>query len=223
MLLLSETYRQSSTGNAESQLRDPNNDYFARFNVRRLSAEELRDSVLTVNQRINWQQSGPSIFPDVSDDVKAGQSVPGKGWGKSSDADKSRRSVYIHIKRSLIPPELSVFDFPETDTSCEARFLTTQAAQALNMLNGAFMQQQSSLLAKQSIQRSDGLPDALRLPNQLRNAIESAYSRPAESSDIERALQRIASLQSKFGLNEQQAFREYCLVLLNSNEFLYLD
>ena len=130
MLLLSETYRQSSTGNAESQLRDPNNDYFARFNVRRLSAEELRDSVLTVNQRINWQQSGPSIFPDVSDDVKAGQSVPGKGWGKSSDADKSRRSVYIHIKRSLIPPELSVFDFPETDTSCEARFLTTQAAKA---------------------------------------------------------------------------------------------
>ena len=223
MLLLSETYRQSSTGNAESQQRDPNNDYFARFNVRRLSAEELRDSVLTVNQRINWQQSGPSIFPDVSDDVKAGQSVPGKGWGKSSDADKSRRSVYIHIKRSLIPPELSVFDFPETDTSCEARFLTTQAAQALNMLNGAFMQHQSSLLAKQAMQGSDGLPDALRLPNQLRNAIESAYSRPAESSDIERALQRIASLQSKFGLNEQQAFREYCLVLLNSNEFLYLD
>ena len=73
------------------------------------------------------------------------------------------------------------------------------------------------------MQGSDGLPDALRLPNQLRNAIESAYSRPAESSDIERALQRIASLQSKFGLNEQQAFREYCLVLLNSNEFLYLD
>ena len=217
MMLMSDTYRQSCTGDEESHQRDPNNDYFARFNMRRLSAEELRDSVLAVSGRIDWEQFGPSIFPDVSDDVKASQSVPGKGWGKSTEADKARRSIYIHIKRSLIPPELSVFDFPETDTSCEARFLTTQAAQAMNMLNGAFMQQQSTHLAKFATQGADTLKD------RLQKAIESTCSRPAEVSEIERASQRIASLQAKFGLDEYQAFREYCLVLLNSNEFLYLD
>jgi hypothetical protein len=217
MMLMSQTYRQSSSGEAKSVASDPNNDYFSRFNVRRLSAEELRDAVLTVNGRIHWQQHGPSFYPDVSDDVKAGQSVPGKGWGKSTASDKARRSIYIHIKRSLIPPELSVFDFPETDTSCEARFLTTQAAQALNMLNGDFMQRQSQYLADACIQSSD------ELSQQIRWAIESCFRRPMVASELERAQQRIALFQSKFGLTQAQALRQYCLVLLNSNEFLYLD
>jgi mono/diheme cytochrome c family protein len=217
MMLLSSTYRLSSSATTESIQKDPNNELFARFNVRRLSAEELRDAALTVNQRMNWKQSGPSFYPEVSDDVKAGQSVPGKGWGNSTEADRSRRSIYIHIKRSLIPPELSVFDFPETDSSCEARFLTTQAAQALNMLNGAFMQEQSKHLAAYASQRANNLTDRIRV------AIETAYCRPAQRADLERATQRIASLQSKYGLDEQRAFREYCLVILNSNEFLYLD
>ncbi len=217
MMLMSQTYRLSSTGSAESVLRDPANDAFSRFNVRRLSAEEIRDAVLTVNGRINWEQHGPSFFPDVSDDVKAGQSVPGKGWGKSSAADRSRRSVYIFIKRSLIPPELSAFDFPETDTSCEARFLTTQAAQAMNMLNGAFVQEQASHLAENATKNGAGLEENLRV------AIELAYSRPANRDEIQRAIKRIGTLREKFGLSEHQAFREYCLVLLNSNEFIYLD
>ncbi len=217
MMLMSQSYRLSSSGDSDSVARDPANDYFSRFNVRRLSAEEIRDAVLTVNGRINWEQHGPSFFPNVSDDVKAGQSVPGKGWGNSNAADRSRRSVYIFIKRSLIPPELSVFDFPETDTSCEARFLTTQAAQAMNMLNGAFMQEQSTHLANHASQKSD------KLLERLKTAIESAFSRPANNDEIERAAKRIGSLRDKFGLTEQQVFREYCLVLLNSNEFIYLD
>lgn len=217
MMLMSQTYRLSSTGDPESVQRDPGNDYFSRFNVRRLSAEEIRDAVLTTNGRINWEQHGPSFFPTVSDDVKAGQSVPGKGWGNSDAADRSRRSVYIFIKRSLIPPELSAFDFPETDSSCEARFLTTQAAQAMNMLNGAFLQEQSSHLAVYAVKKGAGLTDNLRA------AVELVYSRPAKEEEIQRAIKRIGGLREKFGLNESQAFREYCLVLLNSNEFIYLD
>jgi cytochrome c553 len=217
LMLMSDTYRCSTAGDAACVETDPNNDYFGRFNVRRLSAEELRDSVLFVNERIDWKQSGPSFFPDVSDDVKAGQSQPGKGWENSSDGDKSRRSIYIHIKRSLIPPELSVFDFPETDSSCEARFLTTQAAQAMNMLNGAFMQEQASQFANLCSKDGGDVKDLVA------TAIRRAYSRPATESEIERASARIRSLEAKFELTSAQAFREYCLVLLNSNEFLYLD
>ena len=217
MMLMSETYRCSSSGDDASVAKDPNNDYFARFNVRRLSAEELRDSVLAVSGKIHWKQAGPSVFPDVSDDVKAGQSIPGNGWANSSESDKARRSIYIYIKRSLIPPELSVFDFPETDTSCEARFLTTQAAQAMNMLNGAFMQKQSSAFAEYAMAQGSDLNDWVDA------AIETAYSRRSEASETERAVSRIRTLQTKFNLTQQQAFREYCLVLLNSNEFLYLD
>ncbi len=227
MMLLSSTYRLSSLGDESSIAKDPVNDYFSRFNTRRLSAEELRDATLSVTGRIDWKQFGPSIYPDVSDDVKAGQSVPGNGWQSSSDADKSRRSIYIHIKRSLIPPELSVFDFPETDISCEARFLTTQAAQALNMLNGAFMQQQASRLFDR-VQRESATNGAIKPVNQsltqkIQTAIELAYSRRASDTEVQRAMKRIASLQAKFTLTEDQALREYCLILLNSNEFMYVD
>ncbi len=218
MMLMSRTYRLDSSGDAESIKRDPSNDSFSHFNVRRLSAEEIRDAVLTVNGHINWEQHGPSIYPNVSSDVKAGQSRPGEGWGKSSISDQARRSVYIYIKRSLVPPELSVFDFPETDTSCEARFLTTQAAQAMNMLNGAFMQEQASHFAEHASNQGQS-----SLADELRMAIESAYSRAATGEEIQRGANRIQALRDKFGLSEQQAFREYCLVLLNSNEFIYLD
>jgi hypothetical protein len=217
MMLLSETYRQSSIGMDSDVEKDPQNDLFARFNARRLSAEELRDSVLAVSGRIEYSKYGPSIYPDVSDDVKAGQSVPGKGWNKSSDKEQSRRSIYIHIKRSLVPPELSVFDFPETDVTCEARFLTTQAAQALNMLNGSFIQKHATLLANYRATQGDSLAD------RLSRAIEAVYTRPANPSEVERGLRRIQILRDKFQLSESDAFREYCLVLLNSNEFLYLD
>ena len=217
MMLMSETYRQSSAAEQAVVDADPENDLFARFNARRLSAEEIRDSVLAVSGRIAYKLHGPSIYPEVSDDVKAGQSVPGKGWGKSSEAEQSRRSIYIHIKRSLVPPELSVFDFPETDVTCEARFLTTQAAQALNMLNGSFMQKHSNQLAEYASQNTNVLQD------KLAKAISSVYSRPATDSELERGLARIQSYQSKFSVDEAQAFRLYCLVLLNSNEFVYLD
>lgn len=218
LMVTSETYRQSSRGDAKSIAEDPENNYFSRFNARRLSAEEIRDAVLAVTGRINYSMYGPSIFPDVSDDVKAGQSVPGSGWRKSSEQEQARRSIYIHIKRSLVPPELSVFDYPETDVTCEARFLTTQAAQALNMLNGQFLQKHATYLARYS-QQSVG--DSLE--KQLRFAIESLFSRPATDDEIQRATKRIEQLKSKFSLSDQQAFREYCVVLFNSNEFVYLD
>ena len=216
-MLMSETYRQSSAAEQAVVDADPENDLFARFNARRLSAEEIRDSVLAVSGRIAYKMHGPSIYPDVSDDVKAGQSVPGKGWGKSTEAEQSRRSIYIHIKRSLVPPELSVFDFPETDVTCEARFLTTQAAQALNMLNGSFMQKHSTQLAAYASQNTSALKD------KLNKAISGAFTRPATATELERGIARIQSYQTKFSVDESQAFRLYCLVLLNSNEFVYLD
>lgn len=218
LMVTSETYRQNSRGTAESIASDPENNYFSRFNARRLSAEEIRDTVLAVTGRINYTMHGPSIFPDVSDDVKAGQSVPGSGWRKSTEQEQARRSIYIHIKRSLVPPELSVFDYPETDVTCEARFLTTQAAQALNMLNGQFLQKHATHLARFA---DESVGDSLE--KQLRFTIENLYSRPATDDEIQRATKRIELLKRKFSLTEKQAFREYCVVLFNSNEFVYLD
>jgi hypothetical protein len=186
--------------------------------MRRLSAEELRDSILAVSGDLNYEKFGPSFFPEVADEVKASQSKPGSGWSKSSASDRARRSVYIHIKRSLVPPELSVFDFPDTDASCEARFLTTQAAQALGLLNGKFLQEQSQRFAKR-VENVAGNDRRRR----VETAIRLAYGRAATEADFKRADELMDELRVEHQLDEARQLKEFCLVLLNTNEFMYLD
>src|SRR5690606_8284168 len=84
LMLMSNAYQMSSRGNPEGLAQDPANDLFWRFNMRRLSAEEIRDSIHAVNGRLNFKMYGPGIYPDISQEVLAGQSMPGAGWGKSS-------------------------------------------------------------------------------------------------------------------------------------------
>ncbi len=218
LLLMSETYRQSTLAADETLDKDPNNDWFGHFNMRRMSAEEIRDTLLATTGQLNLKMFGPSIFPEISGEVLAGQSVPGSGWDKSSPEDQARRSVYIHVKRSLVVPLLSAFDFPETDSSCEARFMTTQPGQALSMLNGDFLNQQSALFA-QRVQQEAGADRA----NQIKLAFQLAMSREAQPAEIERAIKLMDTLRSEFELSEEQALANCCLYLFNLNEFIYLD
>jgi mono/diheme cytochrome c family protein len=218
LILLSKAYQMSSQTSSETIAQDPANDLFSRFSMRRLSAEELRDSVLATSGDLHFQQGGKSFFPKVADEVKATQSQPGSGWGESSESDRARRSVYIHIKRSLVPPELSVFDFPDTDTTCEARFLTTQAGQALGLLNGLFVQEQATRFANRVLSMASSERD-----DQVRVAVELAYSRTATSDDQQFAKRLMERFESEHKLDATQQLRAYCLVLLNTNEFLYLD
>jgi hypothetical protein len=218
MMVMSQTYRQSVVPSALAQQKDPVNDWFSHANMRRLSAEEIRDSILAATGKLNLEMYGPSIFPEISREVLAGQSVPGAGWEKSSPEQQSRRSVYIHIKRSLVVPMLSTFDFPDTDTSCEARFITVQPGQALNMLNGDFMNEQAVELANR-VRREAGSD----LKNQIRNASILAISRPATDKEVEQAEEFMQTLQSQHSMNAEQAFNTYCLFLFNLNEFIYLD
>lgn len=218
LMVMSETYRQSVVPTPLAQQKDPVNDWFSHANMRRLSAEEIRDSILTATGKINLEMYGPSIFPEISREVLAGQSVPGQGWEKSSPEQQARRSIYIHIKRSLVVPMLSTFDFPDTDTSCEARFNTVQPGQALNMLNGDFIHAQSAEFA-QRIRREAGSD----LNNQIRLATSLALSRTATDKEIEHAESLIKRLQDKHSLKEEDAFNTYCLFLFNLNEFVYLD
>ena len=126
----------STTANEKSLAADPTNENLWRFEMRRLTAEELRDSILAVNQTLNREKMfGPSIFPKIEKEILQGQSRPGENWGNSSPEDVVRRSVYIHIKRSLPVPIMQSFDVADTDSSCPVRFNTVQPTQALGMLN----------------------------------------------------------------------------------------
>src|SRR5207244_6282332 len=113
----------------------------------RLSAEEIRDALLAVNGTLNPKMAGPGVYVDIPPEVLAGQSMPGHGWGKSPPEEQARRSIYIHVKRSLLTPLLERFDVAETDRSSPVRFATTQPTQALTMINSTFLNKQAELLA----------------------------------------------------------------------------
>lgn len=218
LILQSSTYQLSTESEERAAAADPGNDLFWRQNLRRLSAEQVRDGVLAVTGQLNEQRYGPSMFPTLSAEVLASQSRPGNGWGNSSAADQARRSVYIHVKRSLPVPLLRAFDFPDTDISCEARFLTTQPGQALTMLNSDWMQDRAAdLLDRVSREVGDDLG------KQCQRCLELVLSRVPQPADVEELIDLVDKLKSQHGLSDLAARHAMCLVSLNLNQFHYLD
>ena len=217
LIMMSQTYQMSSTPNRSALAKDPTNDRFWRFNMRRLTAEELRDSILSIAGNLNTKQFGPSIFPPLPAEVLATASRPGAAWGRSSPEESSRRSIYVHVKRSLRHPMLASFDAPDTDTGCAVRVSTTVPTQALSMLNGEFINRQAGQLATRLREEKGALADQVELGLLLTTA------RQPDRATVTEDVEFIEELISDEGLSAEEALRNYCLVLLNTNEFAYLD
>jgi mono/diheme cytochrome c family protein len=218
-IMNSAAYQMSSAGREDALAKDVTNDSFWRFDMRRLSAEEVRDSILWANGTLNADRMyGPSIYTKIPAEVKAGQSQPGSGWGNSSPEDEARRSVYIHVKRSLLDPILESFDMADTDQTCPVRFATTQPTQALGLLNSEFILEQASVFAEML---KEAHPDSLDI--QIRTALRRVMQRPPTDEEVARGLQLINTLQNENKMTIEQALKYFCLVALNLNEFVYLD
>jgi mono/diheme cytochrome c family protein len=222
LIMTSSAYRMASTADGptaqEALARDPTNDLLWRFDMRRLTAEEIRDAVLVASGRFNPKVYGRSMYPPLSKEVLATQSRPGDGWGESSPKEQSRRSLYIYVKRSLLTPQLTAFDFPDVDSSCEARFVTTQPGQALTMLNGAFANEQAGYLADRVIAEAGTNPKT-----QVSRAIEIALNRRPTDQEIDEGLALMKKLGEEHGQSPRDVLRLWCLAVLNLNEFVYLD
>ena len=218
LILTSDAYKMSSRSRPEALAADPANDRFWRFDMRRLAAEEIRDAVLAVSGDLNPKMYGPGVYPEIPAEVMAGQSVPGKGWGDSSPEEQARRSVYVHVKRSLLLPILESHDAAETDRSSPVRFATTQPTQALGMLNGSFMNRQARAFAGR-IRRESGA----EVPKQVESALRLATGRKPSDAEIGRGVALIAALRDRDGSPPDRALESCCLVVLNLNEFLYVD
>jgi len=218
LIMMSSAYRMSSKDNSAAMAKDPGNDRFWRFNMRRLTAEEIRDSILAVNGTLNLKMGGPSIYTLIPDEVKHTASEPNKAWGSSPLAERTRRSIYIFVKRSLIEPVLGSFDLADTDSSTAVRFATTVPTQALTMLNSAFISRQAKRFAWR-LQEEAGEETVAR----VRLALWLVLQRPPEPVQVEEGLALIRELREQDGLNDVQALKCFCLMAMNLNEFWYLD
>jgi hypothetical protein len=218
LLMTSQAYQMSSVGTQDSLEKDPENLLFWRFPMRRLTAEELRDSILLVSGQLRTQLFGPPVHPPLPRAVLETQSVPGRGWPTESEQETARRSVYVHVKRSLSVPLLADHDQAPTDTSCAVRFVSTVSTQALGLLNSEFMEKQSQFFAARLRKEAGENTTA-----QIRHGLQLVLQRTPLDREVALCLQTCAKLKAELHLTEETALQRFALIALNLNEFIYLD
>ncbi len=211
LMVASSTYRQSADHpGVGDPSPDPENRLLWRFNRRRLEAEAIRDSILSASGRLNLERRGPSVFPPLPEDMQD-LSRPARAGGSMWEPnerkrDARRRSVYIFQRRSLPLPMMASFDAPVFNESCERRSVTTTPLQALSMMNGRLVNEEAAHLATR-VAREAGA----RRQDRVVRLFEIALSRPPDRAEQQQFLEFQGSLEA------------VCRVLLNSNEFLFMD
>ena len=201
-IMLSRVYREASEHPQRTAYEEHDflNRFLWRANPRRLDAEALRDSMLSVTGELNLQMGGPSFFPRISHEALVGLSRKGATWGASTLEERRRRSVYIFSKRSLIPPLLTTFDFCDTTTSCAKRTVTTVAPQALALLNNHFVHGRSAHFARRLVADIGTGREA-----QIRRAWQLAFGREPSADEITAASTHVEEQAKHFAAKQAAA------------------
>jgi len=202
LIMLSDTYQQSSRTNEEGRKVDANTRLLWRFPSRRLEAEAIRDSILFVSGNLNLESGGPgfSFFK-----TRGGLS----GFPPMTDFTQKefRRMIYQHKIRMEPVPVFGAFDAPDAGQSTPRRKQSTTAIQALNLFNSPFVNNQAIAFSNRVIKETGN--DAAK---QVTHAFQLAFGRQPTPIESKAA---IASAKT-------HEFATLCRVLFNSNEFLYL-
>lgn len=201
-IVLSATYRQSSAGNATAEARDADARLLWRFPPRRLTAENIRDTMLAVSGRLDLSMygSGFNLFNQRGglSGFKPVESFSGNGL---------RRMVYAHKVRRELEAVFGAFDCPDAGLSTSRRRESTTPIQALNLFNSTFTLEQSEAFAARV--RKDAGEDPA---HQVQRCYLLALGRKPNPTELEEA----APIVSTHGAGA------LCRALFNSNEFLFL-
>jgi mono/diheme cytochrome c family protein len=212
LVVTSAVYRQSAINRDASAVAA---GLYARQDLRRLTAEQLRDSMLAVSGLLNAKSDGPPVWPDLPPEVLQGNPAVlddnaehTKGWYPSPAAEQPARSIFLVQKRGVAVPFLETFDLPGNSTSCPRRNRSTVAPQALSLLNSPL----AVAAAKKFAERVEREAGADRKA-QIERAFALALGRKPAADELTACLH----------LLESRSLVELCRVCLNLNEFIYLD
>jgi len=208
----------ASSDDASDSAIDNANDYFWRQNSRRLSAEEIRDTILLVSGTLDSTMDGPHPFPPLAE-WRYTQHRP-----FVADYPSNHRSIYLMQQRIRRQPYLAVFDGADTNATTPDRPVSTTAIQALFMMNDQFMFDQADKLAVR-IGLAFG-DDASRIDY----AYRLCFSRPPQPEDvqvgqryIQACLAQLRQTKTPWDQQYRAALSSYIRVLMSSNEFVFLD
>ncbi|MBA62813.1 MAG: hypothetical protein CMJ76_10665 [Planctomycetaceae bacterium] len=206
LIMQSDAYQRSSHGSELANTEDPSNQLLSHFTPRRLSAEEIRDSLLLVSKELDTQPGQHHPFP------------PETSWNFSQHAPfnavyaTNKRSVYMMVQRQRRHPFLALFDGPDPNASTPVRGQTTVPTQALYFLNDEFFHSSANLTAT-IILASE------RSATTIEEIYQLLFQRMPTAAETDITLNFVNSYD---GTNKQK-WQAITRVLLSSNEFLYVD
>jgi hypothetical protein len=196
LIMLSETYQQSSAVSADMHRLDPDNQLLSHQNRRRLDFEALRDSFLSVSGKL---------------DTKMG----GKPVDLFNRPFSARRTVYGVIDRTNFPGTMRTFDVASPDQHAPSRFETTVPQQALFLMNSPFVTEQAKALAARP-----EVVDARSPTEKVEALYKLALGRRPTSAESELAVEFVGDEEPKAGFGRWEQLAQ---VLLLSNEFAFVD
>jgi hypothetical protein len=212
LIVLSQTYAQSSDERPECARVDPDNRLLWRMNRRRLEFEAVRDSLLAVAGNLDRKLGGRPVQ-------------------LSAQPFSHRRTIYGLVDRQDLADVFRVFDFPSPDTSADSRPQTTVPQQALFVMNSPFVLEQARQLAASVAGNSD--PAA-----RIRGLYRRALGRTPDADELalgmhfvagqatpapQRAIQQDKNKKQPARQPPLSAWEMYAQVLLLANEFMFVD
>lgn len=216
MAAISATQSESPADVDQRPIVDADNRWLWRMNRTRLDAESIRDSVLAISGRLDLKMGGPS---DRQFDLQPGIHVtPKVDYGKfdlSGDLGR-RRSIYRFLFRTLPDPFMEALDCPSGDQMTPARSNSVTVQQALSLWNDAFIARHCEYLA-QRIEGEKSPAAAAPVVGSLAAQVDRACRLILGRSALPAERQELIEFTQRHGL------ANLCRLLINSNEFLFLN
>jgi hypothetical protein len=219
LMVNSATYRQSTQNPnyTVAQAKDAENRLLWRHDLRRLTAEELRDAMLCVSGQMQTHVGGPPLWPTLPPDVaesnpslrpEAENEEKTKNWYPSPPDQLFVRSVYLVQKRTVRVPFMETFDLPDNFSSCPMRNVSTVAPQALTLMNGPFVIESAKAFANRL-----AVKEGVSADQEVEKAFHLALQRSASGPE-EQIAQRVAA---------QSGPVELARLIFNLDAFIYVD
>ena len=199
IVMMSNSYRQSSIVPEEIRARDPYNRWLARQGRFRLDAELVRDNALSVSGLLVSKLGGRSSRPYQPAGYWAHLNFPQREWQNGSGDDLYRRGVYTHWQRQYLHPSLLAFDAPSREECTADRPRSNTPLQSLVLLNDTTYIEAARTFAEL----------ILRQPGDDRQRIDFAFrralSRPATDAEYQVLAKLIAAQQKEYAANPAAA------------------
>ncbi len=208
LIVTSAVYLQSSDDNPVFSKTDSGNQYLWRMNRARLDAESIRDAILQITGKLDLTMGGPAVMQFNLEDPNP-SNTPIVDYNKFDveDPKNFRRSIYRFLFRTLPDPFMDCLDCADGSQLTATRNVSLTALQAMAMMNDRFVVSQSGHLAERLVKENKSLARQIEAVWQL------ALGRPPSSGE----LHDFKAYAAKYGLANA------CRVLLNSNEFIFVN